>query len=149
MSVTARPIDPPSVPLPDSVDADVLIFPREVIESDGLYDDSALTLAKELRKDGVTAEYQHGPGSRQWIGERGVDIVLSLILGIASNAGWDALCGLLRLRHPSDSVRITLARCRQTESGVEWEWFEAEGPGEDVARALEQLGAKVESAQKE
>ena len=53
--------------LPDELPAvDVLILPREVSDGRGLYDDSMVTLAKEIRVAGVTADYQHDANARKW-----------------------------------------------------------------------------------
>lgn len=125
--------------LPDRWTADVLILPREVVDGRGLYDDSVVTVAKELRAAGTSADYAHTPDARQWIGEKGVDpIVLSLIVGIAANAGWAGLRALVG-RAGSNRVRIRAARIRETLQGREAEWFELEGPGEEVAQALKVL----------
>ena len=93
--IPPRRSDPPAT-LPESWTADVLILPREVVDGRGLYDDSVVTVAKELRAAGTSADYAHGPDAREWIGEKAVDaIVLSLIVGIASNAGWAGLRALV------------------------------------------------------
>lgn len=139
MAATVREIDPPIAPAPESVDVDVLILPREIEDGVGLYDDSALTLAKDLREAGVTAEYQHPADARGWIGERGADILIAFIVGIASNAAWSAISGLLRRQHAADSVRVRVSRIRDRKSNRDWEWFELEGTGDEVADALESL----------
>jgi hypothetical protein len=140
MSVTSA--HPPEIQLPDHVDVDVLVLPREVSESGrGLYDDSVVTLAKELRLHDVTAAYQHGAEDRQWIGERAADvIVLSFVIGVASSAGWEALKRLFSTRYDKNRVKGKLARYTQTSDHATWEWFEVEGSGEEVARALDELG---------
>lgn len=122
--------------LPGTWNADVVILPREVVDGIGLYDDSVVTVAKELRAAGTSAEYAHGPAAREWIGEKSVAvIVLSLVVGIASNAAWDGLRALVG-RAGSERVRVRVARLKQTARGREAEWFELEGPGEEVADAL-------------
>jgi len=135
------PATPPNVPLPDRVDVDVLVLPREVASSGGaLYDDSAVTFAKELRSLGATAGYQHKPAARQWIGERSaVAIVLTFVIGVASNAGWAALKSLFASRYANDRVKGKIARCTRAPNSVTWEWFEVDGKGEEVARILEAL----------
>jgi hypothetical protein len=66
--VSVKPIDAPaSVTLPDELPAvDLLILPREVSDGRGLYDDSVVTLAKQVRAAGVTADYQHDASSHTW-----------------------------------------------------------------------------------
>jgi hypothetical protein len=135
----AQITDPPGIPLPsDFLGDDVVILPREVAEDGrGLYDESVLTIVKEFRADGVRARYQHGPSSRTWIGERGISTeVTALLIGIASNAGWAALCRLLRRNHGPDHVRVRVGRFRKTKSEMTWEWYRVEGPGAAVANVL-------------
>lgn len=136
--------DPPDVPLPSDLgDDDVLVFPREIAEDGkGLYDDSVLTIAKELRSTGVRARYQHDPDSREWIGEYGVTpVALDLVIGIASNAGWAALCWLLIRKRGRDAVRVRVGRFKKTKDGVSATWYSVKGPGADVARALAEIEA--------
>jgi hypothetical protein len=136
----ASPIDPPPIDLPDEIAVDLLILPRKLAEDgDGLYDDSVLTLAKELGSEGVTAEYLHPPEERRWIGEKSaVQLLVEFVIGVGGNAGWAALKTLFR-RRGSDRTRVRLARTRSRGEKIEWEWFEAEGTGEEVARAIEAL----------
>jgi hypothetical protein len=140
VSATARPIDAPNLSLPDEMPGDVLILPREIDGDVGLYDDSVVTLAKGLRRLGITATYLHDADSREWIGEKGIDaIVLSLIVGICSSAGWAGIEALLRGR-TSSAVRVRVARCKHSSAGdPEWEWFEVEGSAAEVADALKTL----------
>ena len=46
------PIGSPPIVLPDRLDVDVLVFPREAKDDIGLYQDSVITFAKELREEG-------------------------------------------------------------------------------------------------
>jgi hypothetical protein len=129
----------PPAALPDTWNADVVILPRQVAEGIGLYDDSVVTVAKELRAAGTSAEYAHGPEAREWIGEKSVALIaLSLIVGIASNAGWDGLRALIG-RAGSKRVRVRVARVKESPEGREAEWFELDGPGAEVADALKAL----------
>jgi hypothetical protein len=142
--IGARPIAGLAA-LPDELPADVLILPREIDGDVGLYDDSVDTLAKELRSRGVTAVHRHEADSREWIGEKGIGpIVLSFIVGIASSAGWAGIVALAR--GCTSGVRARVARCKQTPAGTEWEWFEVEGSGPDVAEALAMLQSESEGA---
>jgi hypothetical protein len=137
--VIAKLIDSPSVTLPAELPVDILVFPRQISDGRGLYDDSVVTLVKELREAGATAAYQHDRESREWIGEKAVPAVaLMIVVGIATNAGWEALRAVFR-RHKSDRVHVKAARCTQTSAGTRWEWFEAEGTGDELATALEAL----------
>jgi len=133
-----EPTEAPEIPLPRDFDEDVVVLPREVDENGrGLYDDSALTIVKEFRAAGVTARYQHGQDNRTWIGEKSATaLMVNFLIGISSNAGWDALCWLLRRRHSNDQVRVRVGRVRKTHDGLSWEWYSAKGSGAAVAAAL-------------
>lgn len=138
MAVAAEPISAPNVTLPAELPADVLILPRKTDDGQGLYDDSVVTVAKELRAAGATAEYQHDAGSRKWIGEKALTpLEVDLIAGIATNAGWAAIATVLGRRKAR--VRARLARCAKTPSGTQWEWFEVEGSGTEVADTVKSL----------
>jgi hypothetical protein len=138
--VNVKPIDAPaSVTLPDELPAvDLLILPRDVSDGRGLYDDSVVTLAKQVRATGVTADYQHDASSRTWIGEKHLDpLVLDIIAGFITNAGWAGVATVISKRK-SDRVRVRFGR-RKNSSGSLEEWFEVEGPGTEVAEALREL----------
>jgi hypothetical protein len=136
-TVSAKPVDPLLASLPEGIDIDVLILPRRLgPEGEGLYDDSVLTLAKDLRAEGVSADYLHPAEDRRWIGEKSaVALVVEFVVGIGGNAGWAALYALFR-REPEQKVRVRVARKKDFAAKQEKEWVEAEGPGEEVARSL-------------
>lgn len=138
--VSVKPIDAPTiVTLPKELPAvDLLILPRKVSDGHPLYDDSVVTLAKEIRAAGATADYQHDAGSRRWIGEKHVDpLVLDIIAGFITNAGWAGAAAVISKRK-SERVRVRFGR-RKDSSGDLEEWFEVEGPGAEVAEALREL----------
>jgi hypothetical protein len=120
---------------------DVLILPARVEHGVGLYDDSVVTLVKELRAAGVSARYQHGPEARRWIGHMGVSaIALEVIVGVIGNAGWAGIYTLLK-RGGSSRVRVRITRVRRTALGSDSQWYEIEGPAREVAETLRQLDA--------
>jgi hypothetical protein len=133
-----EPIESPAdLEMPEVPAADAVVLPRETEDEVGLYDDSVVTLVKELRQAGASAEFLHGPESRTWIGEKGVEpLALDLLIGIAGNAGWDALRAVLRHRG-NKRVEVKVARHVEKGDGSVWEWFQADGEGEAVAAALE------------
>ncbi len=141
VTMSVEQIDLPSVaPLPRELDVDVLVLPRKIEDGQGLYDDSVVTIAKELRAAGVTADYQHGPDSREWIGEKAIPLfVVDLFAAVAGHAGWDGLRAVFRDKHSSDRVRIRVVRYVRNESGVRFECFKLDGTGKEVAEALETL----------
>ena len=118
MTAQQDPMLSPPISPPDSIDVDVMVFPRETEGERGLYHDSVITLVKELREAGATASFQHSPEMREWIGEKALSpIEISFLIGIASNAGWAAIAAVLRRRHRAGQVRARIARYR---GGASW-----------------------------
>jgi len=131
-------IDPPSAAEQSlraiRMETDVVVLPREFNEQGtALYDDSVLDLVKVLRADGVDAAFAHDTEHRSWIGEKSAEIVISFIVGIASNAGWTGLYTLLRRRYANQQVRAKIARVMHRSDSTTWEWVEIAGPGDQVA----------------
>ena len=135
--MSIKPIEPPSgLEMPETPSADAVVLPRETDGEIGLYDDSVVTLVKELREAGASAEFLHGAESRSFIGEKAVDVlVVNLVIGIASNAGWDALRAVLS-RRGKKPVEVKAARYEEEADGKRWEWIEAKGEAEAVAAAI-------------
>jgi hypothetical protein len=141
MGIEVEKAEPGQVWPDADFDGDVVVLPREEDETGrGVYDDSVVTVVKELRGAGVVADFRDAADSRVWAGEEGTAvIVLNVVLGVVSNAGWAALCWILRRNHPADRVRIRVARFRKSGSTVAFDWYKADGPGEAVAAALEAI----------
>jgi len=95
---------------------------------------SAAGFADELAGAGVEVHPYHDLDHSDWLGERD-PVLLSLILGIASSAAWDAVKLLLRKRRTGGQVKVTVGFQR----GEEIRWVTAEGDGPAVAAALDRL----------
>lgn len=135
MTVTVHSLDL-KIELPSELACDALILPTErAPDGTGIYHESVVTLAKELRAVDVRAEYQDDAASRKWYGERAVPlVVLELFVALGAHAAWDGIKAIIK-RVPSDKkVRLRVAR-RPTPDD-EWELLEAEGSGEEVANAV-------------
>lgn len=137
--VAPRRMDVPPAEIPAHRHADVLLLPREVVDGRGFYDDSVVTLAKELRAQGISAVYAHEPDEREWIGEKSAStIALALVVGVGSDAGWSGLCALLA-RAKRKRVHVRYSRTIKTLGRTESEWYEIDGPGAEVAEVLTAL----------
>jgi hypothetical protein len=139
--IVVRPTEAPDLALPVVHQADLLVLPREIDEAGrGLYHDSVLDLVKQLRRDGVNADYLHSRDNRSWIGEKSIGpYVLDFVIGLASNGAWEGITQLLH-RIGDKKVRGKVARVRQSDSETVWEWYEVEGDAKGVAEALKELG---------
>jgi hypothetical protein len=136
-----RSIESPPVEPPSELRGDLIVLPREVTaEGVGLYDDSVMTIVKDLRVVGVEASFAHDQDHRSWIGEQAAEVVvISLIIGVASNAGWWALSKLFGIERKNDQLRVKVGRCTQEEGRTTWEWYEMSGTGSAVAEAMAQI----------
>lgn len=136
--LVATKVEAPEIPLPRELRADVVVLPRQ-LGSDGraLYHDSVVTFVKEFADLDVSASFADEPDARGWVGEKALGaLAVNLIVGIASSGGWDALCYVFGHRFKKAPVRVRAGRFKQTAAGTSFEWYEAEGPGEQVAKAL-------------
>ena len=131
-----RRIEPPRSDLHKLAgNTQLVVVAREVADGDGYYDDSVITLVKELKAAGADAGFEHASEHRRWIGEKAFEpTALDLIIGVGSNAVWAALCAVVKHRK-SSHVRVRWGR--HNDADGELEWFEAEGSGEAVASAIE------------
>lgn len=137
----ARKIETP-LAAPKKLGADLVVLPREIADDGrGLYDDSVITIVKELKFLGADARYQHEKGDRAWIGEESAaKIALDLIIGIASGAGWSGLQALFRGSFRTRRVRVRVGRYEQLADGsTKAQWYEIDGHGEEVSEMLHEL----------
>lgn len=139
---TVQPIDAPPVAPAADIAVDLIVLPREVTdEGIGLYDDSVMTIIKDLQIVGVDASFAHDKEHRGWIGEQAAaKVVFDLIIGVASNAGWWALSQLFRIERRNDQVHVKVGRGTREPGGkTTWEWYEMSGTGSAVAQAMAQI----------
>jgi hypothetical protein len=126
---------------------DIVVLPHEFSSGEvALYDESVLDLVKALRADGIDAHFAHDVAHRSWIGRKSAELVVSFIVGIASNAGWAGICTLLRRRHGNNKIDAKIAQITQTEESVTWQWIELRGTGDEIAAIIQgQRGRQFES----
>ena len=116
---------------------DVVILPIRVQDDVGIYPDEVLTLKKQLRAQGVDADFLHDSDHRRWLGLKG-EVVATIILGFVTSGGVAAVQSMLTQRFAGRRLRLRAARRRNADGSVV-EWFEADGSGDDVARALDKF----------
>jgi hypothetical protein len=98
-----------------------------------VYSLDAAGFVDDLVAEGVTARPYHDLLHSDWSGERD-PLLLSLILGVASSAAWDAV-KLVFGRRTSGKVKVVVGFRR----GDETRWVQAEGDGRAVAEALDKV----------
>ena len=119
----------------------VVILPRRRADDGrGVYGEATLFLVKELRANGIDAEYLDS-GERLFEVKKSalVAAVATIALGIASAGAWDAIKALLR-REVSDrsQMEITYTDLRPNGTGRTWT---VRGRGEEVITAIDKLQA--------
>jgi hypothetical protein len=131
------PVSATDVPAPSSANRldgpDVVLYPEQVAAGRGTYSLDDAGFVDDLVTEGVTARPYHDLLHSDWSGERD-PLVLTLILGIASPAGWDAV-KLLFGRRSGGRVDATVG----FRHGDETRWVRAEGDGSGVAEALDRV----------
>jgi len=139
--VEFQPADPPD--LTDArLDHAVVILPQRMEGEEGVYRDEQLTLAKELRGEGVDADYAQDADHRLWHGLKGGDVLIQVTLGLGTSIVGSAVVGVVAavLRRKFGGRRLHLKVGRISASGaVDAQWFEAEGDADDVLNALDRF----------
>jgi len=113
--------------------ADVTLFAERIDGDRGSYPLAAATFVDELTAEGIDAQPWHDLDHSDWYGERD-PILVTLILGIATNAAWDAI-KLLLGRRRGGQVKLVAGFQR----GDEVRWIQAEGDAAAVADAIDRL----------
>jgi hypothetical protein len=119
--------------------AAIVILPEEERGDVGVYSDSYLMIAKELRAQGVDISYKHDYAHRLWRGRKGLGIVtpleIEVALAVIPSSFFFALQQLLDRRGSKDSVKVRVVHVTgRTPSSADV--FEAEGSPAEVVEAL-------------
>ena len=140
------PATPPAYHVPESLDADLVILPREIDEDGmGLYEGILTDAVKRLRVEGVKAAYMHEADERDWIGEKGfAETALGIIIAATGEAVWEGVKKLVALLR-SDNEQGRAERPLKLKVGsyttrpdgtFTHEWLEIEGSFEQIEKAL-------------
>jgi hypothetical protein len=124
---------------PEERFAAILILPEEERGDVGVYSDSYLMLAKELRAQGIEVAYKHDSEHRLWRGRKGLGVVtpleLQVSLAVIPASFFFALQQLLDRRGSKDPVKIRVVHMTEGTSSSA-DMFEAEGSPAGVIEAL-------------
>ena len=116
----------------------VLVLPLRLQNGKAVYSESSVMLVKELRSMGGEAEFLHPSGERTFeVRKSAVALVVAYVIGIASNASWDAMKTLLRKR-ADRRISVTYVELEhgRGQRGTAWK---AEGVSEAVIQAIDRL----------
>ena len=119
----------------------IVVLPLRNAEGKAIYSEPSVTLVKELRAGGVEASYLDPSGERAFEVKKSdlADLVLQVVVGIASNASWEGLKALLR-RKPNERLSVTYLELDDGagRKGVAWR---VDGDTESVLEAIDALRA--------
>jgi hypothetical protein len=116
----------------------VLVLPLRLQDGKAVYSESSVMLVKELRSLGAEAKFLHTSGERTFeVRKSAVALVVAYVIGIASNASWDAMKTLLRKR-ADRRISVTYVELEhgRGQRGTAWK---AEGDSEGVIQAIDRL----------
>jgi hypothetical protein len=124
---------------------DVVFFPERTEGEVGVYSDDLKAIVKQLRAEGVEAGYLHEAEHREWVGRRGVPLLVPFVIGIASSfigtAAWVAFARILKGTFGQQRLSVRYGKLNDDRSGIDGELFQAEGNADDVIKAIEKLRA--------
>jgi hypothetical protein len=138
--VRAVDLPPEEVERARGVEAAIVILPlARAADGRGVYGQSTVFLAKDLRAEGLDATYLDASGNRVFEELNGVisDALLNISLGITGNAAWEGLKALLR-REQATHRKMEITYTDLTPGGTGKSW-NVRGHGEDVLRAIDKL----------
>jgi len=116
---------------------DVVLLPINVDDEVGIYPQSSVFSAKDLRQAGIDAAFLDPSANRRFVLQQSADVLLTLAIGVASNAVWAGLSRYLRTMGAS-RMRLRVFRFRSPDGGSLQGW-EVEGESEAVLDALDRL----------
>jgi hypothetical protein len=119
---------------------DVVVLPaRRDDDGRGVYGESTVFLVKELRAAGVSASYADPSDRRVFEVKKSAlgTALVSVALGLVSNAGWDGVKAWLRREQP-DGQRLEVSFADLSADGARTMWT-VKGPAEETLAAVDRL----------
>lgn len=124
----------------------LLVLPRELDGADGIYDEDAVAVPKELQAEGVPARFLHAdPEHRRFAAVYSSEVVLAFVVGILGNLTTDgceavyryvrAAVGRRRGDDPNLRVAVKIAFLK-TKNGTRVEGLTITGPSAGVAERV-------------
>ena len=138
-------IDPNPSPLPYEVpelsDGVIVVLPQAVDGDVGIYSNATSTLVKELRAEGIAAEYLHDSDHRQWqihMGEVPVELIVGITTSVIGSGIWAAFAAGFGKRFASHPVTVHVVRQRKRSNGERTTTtVDVTGTGPEVQTVLE------------
>ena len=122
--------------------SDIVVLPLRSSDDEGpVYSEASVMLVKELRSLGGDAQFAHSSGERVFEVKKSAEILLTLVLGVASNAAWYIIEKYLA-RREERRMSVTYVELEEGDRrGVSWT---VEGSATEVVEAIDKLRRRVE-----
>ncbi len=145
LNITAADLEPSILERAHAADGAIVVLPLREVGGTGIYPQSTLTLVKRLRSAGVSAVYLHAPEHRRFEVKKSavLDAGVTLLLGVASSAAWDAIKALAK-RGRSSRLEVTYLDLETAEMrGTAWR---VAGETEAVLQAIDSMRSEAGGA---
>lgn len=99
-----------------------------------MYQEAAVLLVKNLRAEGVEADFLDSSDHRTFLVQKSADVAFAYVVGILSSASWAAIAAAFHRWHRGRTLDLTVYRIDDTEGTRDF--FHAHGDTDDVLKAL-------------
>jgi hypothetical protein len=125
----------------------VAVLPMSQRDGKAIYSEASVMLVKELRAHGAAAEYLDASDDRVFEVKKGAigTAVLSVVLGIASSAAWDAV-KIWLMGKPTNRLSVTYVELEDVGGRRRKAW-RVEGDATGVVEAIDRLRGGAGSAE--
>lgn len=121
----------------------LLVLPLAIQDGKAVYTEASVMLVKELRSLGAEAEFSHPSNERVFeVRKSAVALVVSYVIGVASNASWELMKRLLR-RRAAQRISVTYVELEDGH-GLRGKAWKAEGDTDGVIQAIDRIRAAPE-----
>jgi hypothetical protein len=132
-------IDPEMANRARTVDGSIVLMPVRYIEGRAVYAQSLITMVKRLRAAGLDAAFLDPPEQRTFEVRKGAleTAIITVALGMASSAAWDALKAFFRAHAPG-RLSVTYVDL-EDEAGQRGTAWKVDGDRDAVLAAIDKL----------
>lgn len=100
----------------------------------GVYHEATVSLVKNLRTEGVEADFLDSSDHRTFLAQKSADVAFAYVIGILSSASWAAIAAVFHRWHRGRTIDLTVYRVDDIEGTLDF--FHASGNTDDVLKAL-------------
>lgn len=132
-------IDPEMANRARTVEGSIVLMPVRYVEGRAVYAQSLITMVKRLRAAGLDATFLDPPEKRTFEVRKGAleTAIITLVLGMASSAAWDALKAFFRAHTPG-RLSVTYVEL-QDDAGQRGTAWKVDGDRDAVLEAIDKL----------